>query len=624
MAASPATAAPRPPPPPTQDTGNNAIRVVNFTSGVVNTIVGNTSAGTQDTIAPYVGMPAVDATAGVTFDGPTGLASIGQVLFVCDTNNNRIRAVVADAASGFPVGTTLAVAGGGTSLVEAGSALNNGAGSNALFSAPTGLAWYPTGNPAQWTLFIADTGNNAIRQVTVTALDSTHLQGAVTTILGGGSDGMTAGYTGGDGSQYGVDVLLNAPQGITLFPIPYSVYLLVADTGNSVIRVAYEAPYWTAYSLEGGFDGPVPGFSNGINVSFNMPTYAMSYGFSQSSLIVNIVDSGNNALRSTHGLVTSSPSASSSASMTPSVTASTSSSESLSSSVSASSSVPPTTTQSSSVSPSVTASSSVPPTPSVSPSVSPSVMPTVSVTPSSSTQPAIVAFVAELFSPIGAASVLAPSASLPATLLGLRCDYAALVGVAVPAVRIAGGEQINTNSSAETLAAAIAAANAATTCNARVLRADHPAAQPRRLQASLTTPWAAIAVNIGVISSAGGAAQVAQLVSAASASAADFPLTTAGWAPMWGILPAQWSTTYGSPLALVAGSVVVDNAASFSPLPAPAPGLSNSQQLGLGLGIGITLLVAIAIAVISGCRFYFAYPRAATQLHVVAPKSAHV
>ena len=146
----------------------------------------------------------------------------------------------------------------------------------------------------------------------------------------------------------------------------------------------------------------------------------------------------------------------------------------------------------------------------------------------------------------------------------------------------------------------------------------------RRLQSVLTTPWAGITVNIGASTSASGAASIGAKVLSAAASA--FPRTISAWAPVWGLTAPQWLTDIGSPVAL-ASPVSVNNAVSFSPQPA-APGgqvLSDSQQLGLGLGIALplALFIALVVVLISSCRTH-AIPRAAHQLHVVAPKAAAV
>ena len=199
---------------------------------------------------------------------------------------------------------------------------------------------------------------------------------------------------------------------------------------------------------------------------------------------------------------------------------------------------------------------------------------------------------ANLTSPVGGSSALTPS-TLATTLTGLRCDYASLVGLLLGAVHIPSGAQINTNSSAATLATAISAANAASTCPAATrMLAAAPAAR-RGLVTVASAPWASVAINIGVTSTAAAAAQVAAAV--AAATAASFPRTIAAWAPAWGYSATTWVTDIGSPMAL-ASVVTTTNYASFSPIPnAPSQGLTTSQQLGLGLGIALPIAAVIVV-----------------------------
>ncbi len=91
-------------------------------------------------------------------------------------------------------------------------------GSSAQFDSPTALAIDSTGS----TLYIADTGNNRIR-----ALDL--VSKYVTTVVG---DGETQ-YEGEEG--FAMDAHLNAPQGLAYTS---TSFLLVADTGNHIIRQA--------------------------------------------------------------------------------------------------------------------------------------------------------------------------------------------------------------------------------------------------------------------------------------------------------------------------------------------------------------------------------------------------
>ena len=186
----------------------------------------------------------------------------------------------------------------------------------------------------------------------------------------------------------------------------------------------------------------------------------------------------------------------------------------------------------------------------------------------------------------------------------------AATAAALSAVRIAGGAPgLNVSLTPADLLAAIATANDGASC---------PTLSARRLPAALATDssssgsggtaggsralfaatgiYFTVATRIAVRGTAGSAAAVA-----AAIALAPFPLAAASWSPLWGSTAALWLASFGTePLATVAGSIVVVNAATYSPQPAApaAPSLTASQQLGLGLGIGISLAAIFIVVVI--------------------------
>jgi len=162
------------------------------------------STGVVDTLAGTAGVAGSADGTGVAarFNFPTGVAldPIGN-LYVADTTNNTIRRITAAG-----VVTTLA----GLAGV---SGHDDGTGPDALFNRPGLLAVDPAGY-----IYVADTGNSAIRRITPA--------GAVTTLAGmPGIAGLQ------DGS--GLDAYFNQPQAITVGP---EGNLYVADTGNAAIR----------------------------------------------------------------------------------------------------------------------------------------------------------------------------------------------------------------------------------------------------------------------------------------------------------------------------------------------------------------------------------------------------
>jgi uncharacterized protein (TIGR03437 family) len=170
------------------------IREVTVSNGKINTVAGNGTLGfTGD------GSTATNAE----LNRPTGLAldSSGNV-YIADSVNNRVRKV-----SGGNIST---VAGNGVYSYSG----DGGPATSAQFNSPQAVAVDAAGN-----LYIADTGNNVVRQVTA--------KGIVTTIAGTG----TAGFGGDNGAA--TSAQLNAPQGIA---VDSAGNVYVADTANSRVR----------------------------------------------------------------------------------------------------------------------------------------------------------------------------------------------------------------------------------------------------------------------------------------------------------------------------------------------------------------------------------------------------
>lgn len=149
------------------------------------------------------GGPATDAA----LEQPNAVAlDAAGNLYIAETGANLVRKV------NLTTGIISTVVGTGT----AGYAGDGGNATSASLNAPAGIAANAAGD-----LFIADTGNNAIRRVYA-------LGGIIFTIAGAGS----AGYSGDGGDA--VQAQLNHPQSATL---DATGRLFIADTGNNVVRV---------------------------------------------------------------------------------------------------------------------------------------------------------------------------------------------------------------------------------------------------------------------------------------------------------------------------------------------------------------------------------------------------
>jgi uncharacterized protein (TIGR03437 family) len=184
------------------DTGNNRIREVSA-SGIVTTVAGNGTAGFSGD-----GGPAASAEL-----QPLGVAvDASGDLFIADSGNNRIREVSAN-------GIITTVAGSGAvgpvnGPYSANFSGDGGPATSASLSSPNGVAVDASGD-----LFIADTYNQRIREVSA--------NGIITTVAGNGIEGFS-----GDGGPASA-ASLNYPAGVAL---DVSGNLFIADSDNNRIR----------------------------------------------------------------------------------------------------------------------------------------------------------------------------------------------------------------------------------------------------------------------------------------------------------------------------------------------------------------------------------------------------
>ncbi|MGA2119260.1 MAG: hypothetical protein ABSH56_31470 [Bryobacteraceae bacterium] len=178
------------------DSGNQRVRLI-AASLLIQTVAGSGTAGQGP-----AGLPATNTN----LDGPGGVCSDGgNNIYVADTLNNRVLRIPAG-------GLTAAAAGAGFS---AGYGGDGGPAAEAKLNQPSTCAVDVSGN-----LFIADTGNNAIREVTT--------DGQIHTVAGIG----TAGNSGDEGPA--TAATLNAPSGVAVDAYG-DVY--IADTGNDRLRM---------------------------------------------------------------------------------------------------------------------------------------------------------------------------------------------------------------------------------------------------------------------------------------------------------------------------------------------------------------------------------------------------
>jgi len=184
------------------DSHHNRVREVFATgpnAGTITTVAGDGSAG-YDATATVATNTSLSVPAGVALDGAGNL-------YIADTNNNVIREV------NLRTGAISTVAGNGSP----GYTGDGGAATTATLNSPEGLVVDAAGN-----LYIADTDNEAVREVIAAT-------GKISTIAGDGTG--VAGFSG-DGAL-AIHAKLNAPYSVTM---DYAGNLYVADSGNDRVR----------------------------------------------------------------------------------------------------------------------------------------------------------------------------------------------------------------------------------------------------------------------------------------------------------------------------------------------------------------------------------------------------
>jgi sugar lactone lactonase YvrE len=229
------------------DTGNHTIRKV-------------TSAGVVTLLAGSAGNPGTADGNGsaARFNNPQGVVAVGGDLFVADSGNHAIRKVTAAG-----VVTTIAGFPGTPGFV-------NDTGTLARFNSPRGIATDDS------SLFVADTGNHAIRKITI-------VTGAVTTPAGTGA----AGYANSPAATF------SGPEGVAVI----GTNLYVADTGNHAVRkiASFNAVSPQVSTFAGA--GPPTAASGFVDDSGTAARFSSPRGITAVGSVLYVADTGNHAVR---------------------------------------------------------------------------------------------------------------------------------------------------------------------------------------------------------------------------------------------------------------------------------------------------------------------------------------
>lgn len=199
------------------DSHHNRVREVFATgakAGTIATVAGDGSAG-YDATATVATATSLNQPGGVAIDGAGNL-------YIADTNNNVIRQV------NLTTGAIRTVAGTGAP----GYTGDGKAASSATLNSPEGIAVDAAGD-----VFIADTNNDAVREVVAATRNMVTYAGDGTGMPGFSGDGALA-----------IGAKLNAPYGVALDP---TGNLYIADSGNNRVRVVNTSGYINTFAGNG-------------------------------------------------------------------------------------------------------------------------------------------------------------------------------------------------------------------------------------------------------------------------------------------------------------------------------------------------------------------------------------
>jgi streptogramin lyase len=204
------------------------------------------------------------------FMSPHGVAlDRYENLYVADAGNNMIRKIDTN-------GNVTTVAGSTTSGSQ------NGQGTNARFSGPSGVAVDTTGN-----LYVADQNNNMIRKIDT--------NGNVITLAGNNAITNAQGWSGGYADGIGTNARFAGPSGVA---VDGSGNVYVADQDNNMIRkidTNGNVTTWAGNNTLTNQWGPIGGYTNGIgtNALFSGPIGVAVDGSGN----VYVADKYNSAIR---------------------------------------------------------------------------------------------------------------------------------------------------------------------------------------------------------------------------------------------------------------------------------------------------------------------------------------
>ena len=256
------------------DTGNNVIRLITKSTGIITTVLGRGQNGPSGS-----GLNQLFKPNGICLD------NMLRILYIADTSNSRVLSMNLNTA------VVSMVAGNNTSGFY-------GDGGNAKVASlqnPSGIAV----DPASGNIYIADNYNNRVRMISKSS-------GIISTVAGTGNPG-----SGGDGKP-AINATLNFPFSLTVNPSTGNVYVATYNRVR-MINIKSGRISTVAGTIDTGYNGD-GGLATAAQL-FNPCSVALD-----ASGAILIADTFNNRIRSITGTPTASYAPTSSSAPSPNPT----------------------------------------------------------------------------------------------------------------------------------------------------------------------------------------------------------------------------------------------------------------------------------------------------------------
>ena len=249
------------------DSGNNRIRLIKQSTGIISTVAGNGA-------ARYTGDSGPATLASLDNPSDVALDPLYNLLYIADTNNDVIRMV------NISTGIITTVAGMGMR----GYSGDGGQATSAYLSNPNSVAF----DSSSRTLYISDSGNCAIRSLSVAS-------GIISTLV-------TAAYCAGYSSNYDNynyyatgGVAVNPTIGAVYYSLTYLNTIQMVDVSTKIVSLVAGSNSSSGYRGDGGL---------GKKALLNNPTFIAVHATTGNIYISDVISSAIRMITKSSGIIT--------------------------------------------------------------------------------------------------------------------------------------------------------------------------------------------------------------------------------------------------------------------------------------------------------------------------------